>query len=87
MLHFFTKIRKFSDLYLTHYIEMDYTLNLRKNLIKAKIVSSQCFYMILIAHFTVLQNHEFTEISWNLIKNAIFHEIMAIVNLQMIKNI
>ena len=43
--------------------------------------------MILLGHFTVLQNQEFAAISWNLIKIAIFKEIMAIVNLEMIKNI
>ena len=64
---------------------MDYTLNLRKNPAKAKIRPSECFYMILLAHLTVRQNQEFAAISWNLIKIAIFKEIMAIVNLEMIK--
>ena len=41
--------------------------------------------MILLAHLTVLQNQEFAAISWNLIKIAIFKDIMAIVNLEMIK--
>ena len=75
------------DLDWTQHIKMDYTLNLRKNPVKAKIRPFQCFYMIVLAHFTVLQNQEFAAISWNLIKMAIFKEIMAIINLEMIKNI
>ena len=80
-------MRKMPDLDWTHHTKMDYTLNLRKNPVKAKIRPFQCFYMIVLAHFTVLQNQEFAAISWNLIKIAIFKEIMAIVNLEMIKNI
>ena len=89
MLHFFTKMRKMPDLDWTQHIKMDYTLNLRKNPAKAKIRPSECFYMILLPHFTAytLQNQEFAAISWNLIKIAIFKEIMAIVNLEMIKDI
>ena len=73
-----------SDLDWTQYIKIYIS---QKNPEKVKIRPSQCFYMILLAHFTVLQNQEFTAISWNLIKMAIFQEIMAIVNLEMIKNI
>ena len=80
-------MRKMPDLDWTHHTKMDYTLNLRKNPVKAKIRPFQCFYMIVLAHFTVLQNQEFAAISWNLIKIAIFKEIMAIVNLEMIRNI
>ena len=87
MLHFFTKMRKMPDLDWTQHIKMDYTPNLRKKPVKAKLRPSQCFYMILLAHFTVLQNQEFAAISWNLIKIAIFEKIMGIVNLEMIKNI
>ena len=87
MLQFFTKMRKMSDLDWTQHVKMHYTLNLRKNPVKAKIRPSQCFYMILLALFTVLQNQEFAAISWNLIKIAIFEKIMGIVNLEMIKNI
>ena len=80
-------MRKMSDLDWTQHVKMHYTLNLRKNPVKAKIRPSQCFYMILLALFTALQNQEFAAISWNLIKIAIFEKIMGIVNLEMIKNI
>ena len=78
-------MRKMPYLDWTQHIKMDYTLNLRKNPVKVKIIPSQCFYMILLPHFTALQNPEFAAISWNLIKIAIFEKIMAIVNLEMIK--
>ena len=78
-------MRKMPDLDWTQHIKMDYTLNLRKNPAKAKIRPSEWYYMILLAHLTVRQNQEFAAISWNLIKIAIFKEIMAIVNLEMIK--
>ena len=43
MLHFFTKMGKMPDLDWTQHIKMDYTQNLRKNQLMAKIRPSQCF--------------------------------------------
>ena len=75
MLHFFTKMGKMPDLDWTQHIKMDYTQNLRKNQLMAKIRPSQSFLMKLLAHFTVIWNQEFAEISWNLVKSAILREI------------
>ena len=44
------------------------------------------FLHIQLAHFTELQNQEFAAISCNLNKIEIFKDIMAIGNLEMIKN-
>ena len=45
------------------------------------------FYMILLAYCTVLKNQELAEISWNLVKMAIFKEILGVVSLEIVENV
>ena len=66
-------------------IKMDYAQNLKKDPVKAKKWPSQNLYRVLSAHFTVLQYKEFAAISSNLIKTAIFKNVLALWVLEMIK--
>ena len=64
---------------------MDYAQNLKKDPVKAKKGPSQNFYRVLSAHFALLQYKEFAAIKLNLMKTAIFKNVLALLLLEIIK--
>ena len=64
---------------------MDYAQNFKKDPEMAKKRPSKNSKRVLSAHFTVQQYHEFAAISSNLIKTAIFKNVLALWVLEILK--